>query len=409
MKAGFYVAASIFFLQVQKTTAQDKCASHQYLQSELQRDPSLNARMETAGKGNALFSKTVSGTIKIPVVVHNLYHKPEEKITDAQVYSQIEALNKYFRKNNKDTANIPAYFRTLAADCEFEFQLAISDPRKRGTSGITRKYTPIEKWTTDDKMKFSAEMGTDAWDTKSYLNIWVCNLEKFAGYATMPGADSKKDGIVLSYRVFGNTGTNVYSQGKTAIHEVGHWLGLKHIWGDANCGDDGVADTPTQASYTTGCPSTVRVTCGNAPYGDMYMNFMDLTNDACLSMFTNGQKERMRALFEAGGSRESLLITKAFDMPLLSEIPVNEEDPRWLEPRLYPNPVTNTVNLDLAYDTRWIGQNIFVTNLVGQNVINLSITSKNMQIDIGKLQAGIYFLAAKRPDGVSMKLKFVKL
>ncbi|MBK8951796.1 MAG: hypothetical protein IPM85_05195 [Chitinophagaceae bacterium] len=106
--------------------------------------------------------------------------------------------------------------------------------------------------------------------------------------------DIQKDGIVISYNSFGVNAAGVYGMGKTAVHEVGHWLGLRHIWGDAYCGDDGVDDTPRQASYTIGCPTDIRVTCGNAPYGDMYMNFMDVTNDGCLKMFTHGQKERMR-------------------------------------------------------------------------------------------------------------------
>ena len=104
--------------------------------------------------------------------------------------------------------------------------------------------------------------------------------------------------------------------GRTAVHEVGHWLGLKHLWGDADCGDDGVADTPKQETYTNGCPSGVRVSCNNAPYGDMYMDYMDFTNDACLVMFTKGQKQKMRALFEPGGARYSILSSNALGSPV---------------------------------------------------------------------------------------------
>ncbi|MBK8951795.1 MAG: T9SS type A sorting domain-containing protein [Chitinophagaceae bacterium] len=96
-------------------------------------------------------------------------------------------------------------------------------------------------------------------------------------------------------------------------------------------------------------------------------------------------------------------------MPLLSEIPVTTEDPVWLEPKLYPNPATTELKLDLAYESRWVGEKIFVTNMMGQGVLNLSIMSKNQSIDIKNLQSGTYFIAAKRSDGVSMKLKFVKL
>ncbi len=402
------VAALLF--QFQFLSAQERCSTVSYMEACLSKDPTLAIRIKEAEqkKINSA-SRIFTGVVKIPVVVHNLYHLPEEKISDAQVMSQIEALNTYFRKRNADTAGIPSYFRSLAADCEIEFQLAISDPRKRSTSGIIRKYTPVTSWGPDDKVKFSTEMGDDAWDSKSYLNIWVCNIDKYAGYAAVPGSDAAKDGIVISYKSFGVISSGSYGMGKTAVHEVAHWLGLKHIWGDAYCGDDGIDDTPKQASYTTGCPSAIRITCGNAPYGDMYMNFMDLTNDLCLKMFTTGQKEKMRSFFEPGGVRESLLNSKGLNMPLISEIPVPTEDPKWLEPKLYPNPATNELKLDLAYDIRWIGEKIFVTNIVGQNVINLTVTSKSQAVDISKLQPGTYFLAAKRTDGLSMKLKFVKL
>ena len=397
--------------------AQDKCFSFTYQQKEKQMNAATGQRAGSAedfmdrqlqhrGNGN------LEGlTIRIPVVVHILYHSPAEKISDAQVNSQIAALNNYFRRRNADTINAPAYFRALGADCEIEFYLATSDPRRRSPNGITRTYTPIAKWGADDKMKFSSETGVDAWDTKSYLNIWVCNLDKFAGYASFPGVDEKKDGLVISYLMFGtNNSGNGYSLGKTAVHEIGHWLGLKHTWGDDYCGDDKVDDTPKQASYTIGCPSGVRITCNNAPYGDMYMNFMDLTNDVCVNMFTRGQKARMRSLFEPGGVRNSLLSSKGLDLPLFDNIPLpGDDDPKWLHPQLFPNPAQSTMTLDLSYDFRWVGQTIFIMNLQGQSVMNVTITSKVQQINIQKLQAGVYFLAAKKADGESMKMKFVKL
>ncbi|MFZ1259785.1 MAG: M43 family zinc metalloprotease [Chitinophagaceae bacterium] len=415
MKAGIIIV--LFTLTfVTELTAQQRCSTSDYQQEQFSRNSSFRDRINEIEiftkhqiEGRAT-NRTENTIIKIPVVVHILYHTQTEKISDEQVASQIDALNKYFRRRNADTTNTPAYFRTLAADCEIEFQLAISDPRRRSTSGIVRKYTPITKWKADDQMKFSSSMGDDAWDPKSYLNIWVCNLEKFAGYATTPGGEENKDGVVISYTAFGTgIGTSSYGMGKTAVHEVGHWLNLKHLWGDENCGDDGVSDTPKQASYTIGCPSTVRITCGNGPYGDMYMNYMDFSNDACINMFTEGQKARMRALFNTGGPRNSLLLSKGLNPPLIAESPSTTEDPKWLHPQLFPNPANNELNLDLSYDIRWMGKTIFVTNLQGQTVMNLSITSKNLKIDISRLQAGMYFLAAKKDDGESMKMRFIKL
>ena len=241
--------------------------------------------------------------IIIPVVVHVLYHYSFENISDKQVLAQLETLNTSFRKRNADTANIPLYFKGKAADCKIEFQLAISDPAKRATTGIIHKYTPITEWRDDDKVKHSSEMGDDAWEAGSYLNIWVCNLKGLAGYASVPGCDPAVDGIVIDYADFGPNQSSGYELGRTAVHETGHWLGLKHIWGDDYCGDDFVADTPPQSTFTQGCPTNGHASCNNASLGgDMYMNYMDYSNDACVTMFTEGQKERMRALVD-GPSR----------------------------------------------------------------------------------------------------------
>ena len=400
-------------------TAQRNCSSYTYLRQQLQNDPSLQVRLDAveifsrqhAGTRNN-FSRTgeTSLVIKIPVVVHILYHQPNENITDAQVNSQIEALNRCFRRLNADTVNTPAAFRPFATDCEIEFKLATSDPRKRNTSGITRKYTPVTQWKADDKMKFSAEMGDDAWDPGSYLNIWVCNLDRVMGYSSVTGGTAGKDGVAIGFNVFGTINSMAgFDKGKTAVHEVGHWLNLKHLWGDANCGDDFVDDTPKQSGYNIECPSGIRISCGNSPLGDMYMNYMDFTSDACMNIFTKGQKARMRALFEPGGLRNSILYSTGLNAPLIFETPVPEESPKWLHPQLFPNPVTTEMTLDLAYDIRWIGKMITVINLQGQAIIQLTISSKYQKIDVSKLKPGLYFLEAKKDDGESYKMKFIKL
>lgn len=390
--------------------AQKGCLQSSYYQQELKN----NSRLQEYRKviepftrqyitnGNTPGIATESNIIRIPVVIHNLYHFPEERISDEQVASQLALLNKCFRRQDANAENIPVYFKPLAADIEIEFVLAISDPRRRATTGILRKYTPIKTWTTDDKVKFAAEMGSDAWDTKKYLNIWVCNLGDFAGYSSFPGGPDNKDGIVIGLPAFGSTN-------KTLVHEAGHWLNLKHLWGDEYCGDDGVTDTPKQASYTMGCPTGIRLTCGNSVTGDMYMNYMDFTSDECISMFTEGQKARMRTLFEGGGPRNSVLSSTGLSMPLIFEAPLPDESPTWLKPNLYPNPATTTMTLDLSYDIRWMGKTIFIMNIQGQTVMTVVITAKMQVINISRLQPGMYFLAAKKDDGESIKQKFIKL
>jgi hypothetical protein len=417
MKTVLFIAFSTLAFASQLTA--QRCNTFSYQQDQLKNNPALAEKLNTietftkqhvSSVENNFTNRIEGNVIKIPVVVHILYHSPSEKISDARVQSQLDVLNKCFRHKNADSVKTPAVFKPLAADCEIEFQLAKSDSRSRSTTGIIRKYTPITSWKMDDKMKFSSNMGDDAWDAKSYLNIWVCNMDKLAGYSSLPGSDAAKDGLVMDIDAFGviNSG-NGYDLGKTVVHEVGHWLGLKHLWGDANCGDDGVSDTPKQASYTSGCPSAIRITCGNGPNGDMYMNYMDFTSDACINLFTKGQKARMRALFDVGGPRYLFISSKGLDAPLIYESPLPESDPKWLYPQLYPNPSNSAITLDLSYDTRWVGKMIQIMNLQGQIVMQLQISGKIQPIDINKLQAGIYFLAAKKDDGESMKMRFVKL
>lgn len=408
-------AVSLFFLTLflYMAVPAQRCAGIEYGQQRMQRNPLLAASIESIlhfQQNNQLTSRLEGTVIKIPVVVHNLYHNPSEKISDAQVNSQLAALNACYRRRNADTVNTPSYFKALGADCEIEFQLATSDPRRRYTNGIVRKYTPITKWEADDQVKFASSMGDDAWDPKSYLNIWVCNLDRLAGYSSVIGDSLNRDGIVINLNAFGLTSNNDgYNLGKTAVHEVGHWLNLKHIWGDTYCGDDGVDDTPKQAGYNMGCPSGIRSTCGNAPTGDMYMNFMDFTNDVCMNLFTRGQKLRMRALFEPGGLRYSMLSSKGLGAPLIFESPLPDADPQWLRPNIYPNPAQNQMTLDLAYDPRWVGTVFQVCNLQGQIVMQIQVKAKIQTLDISQLRPGIYFLAAKKGDGESYKQKFVKL
>jgi hypothetical protein len=347
--------------------------------------------------------------VKIPVVVHILYNQSITNVpSDEQVAAQIRVLNQCFRRTSPDTVNTPAIFKGLAADCEIEFQLATSDPIRRVTSGIIRKYTPVSSWLSDDKMKSSANGGDDGWDPKQYLNIWVCNIRFVAGYSSVPGDVASKDGVVLSFGAFGLNSGSGREMGKTAVHEVGHWLGLKHIWGDEYCGDDGIADTPKQGNFTSGCPTGVRSTCGAGAGGDMYMNYMDLTSDACTNLFTLGQKAVMHSHFAVGGARNSLLTSKGGAPPLINEIPVAEDLPKFYQPHIYPNPASDKLFVDLAYDMRWIGKTITITNAQGQIIRQEVITGKLHQVDVASLKPGLYLIYSKKEDGAVIRDKFLK-
>jgi len=395
-------------------SAQRDCRSFEYQQQLIQKDPGLQTLQNAAqnfvplNESSRTSSNLTGKTITIPVVIHVIYHYPNENICDSMVRTQIFALNRDFGKQNPDTVKIPEAFKALAADCGIEFQLATVDPGGRATSGIIHKYTPITKWAADDKIKFTSEMGDDGWDPTSYLNIWVGTLDKFLGYSTVPGDPSEKDGVVISNNAFGTGLANVYTMGRTGVHEVGHWLGLKHLWGDADCGDDGIADTPKQETWTNGCPTGVRISCNNAPYGDMYMNYMDFTNDVCLVMFTKGQRQKMRTLFEPGGARYSILSSHALGTPSNSEIPPPDPCPRWLQVKLYPDPASTELIVNVESDARWLGKELQVINISGQIQLRKTITSKIQTIDISQLRPGIYFIRGEKQDQKIIE-KFIKL
>ena len=196
----------------------------------------------------------------IPVVVHVLWNTNAENISDAQIQSQIDILNEDFRRLNTDAANTPSSFQSLAADTEIDFCLATTDPNGVASTGITRTQTSETSFSINGSdMKSTSSGGIDPWNQDDYLNIWVCDLSGgILGYATPPSNfNNPQDGVVIGYKYFGTIGAvqSPYNLGRTATHEVGHWLNLRHIWGDSNCGDDFCNDTPEHSGSNYGCPS----------------------------------------------------------------------------------------------------------------------------------------------------------
>jgi hypothetical protein len=381
--------------------AQNRCVTADYLAAKLQAaSPESKAIIEAEHflqKNNALRTGYDDPVLRIPVVVHLLYNDASQNISDAQVRSGIDALNRDFRRRAADTVNTPQRFKKIAADVQIEFALATADPFGRATTGIERKKTSRNGWLSDDKMKHTTDGGMAGWDCKSYLNIWIVNLVGASGYASVPGSAPENDGVVINYSAFGTINTAApFNLGRTAVHEVGHWLGLKHIWGDAPCGDDGVDDTPTQGFFTQGCPSGFRSSCNNGELGDMYMNFMDYTNDACMNLFTDGQRSRMRLLFAAGGPRASLLQSKGLNTPWLQEMPLASSS------ALYPNPASETITIQVS--SEMLGKRIGIFNSQGQLQKAETILSLQQTIPLSGYKAGVYFL---KGEGYSQK--FVKL
>ncbi|MBB5642842.1 M43 family zinc metalloprotease [Cryobacterium roopkundense] len=244
-----------------------------------------------------------SGITHIPVVVHVIYNEDDQNISDEQIASQIDVLNQDFRKTNPDVANLPDVFLSLADDAQVEFALASTDPEGDPTDGITRTYTDTTSFTYDDAIKFDASGGHDAWPADKYLNLWVGRLGGgLLGYAQFPGGEASTDGVVILDTAFGTVGTASppFGLGRTATHEIGHWLNLNHIWGDEDgcVGTDKVDDTPNQAYANTGKPNFPHVTCNNGPNGDLFMDYMDYVDDDAMVLFSAGQVDRMQACLE---------------------------------------------------------------------------------------------------------------
>jgi hypothetical protein len=244
------------------------------------------------------------GVVRIPVVVHVVHRTDEQDISDEQVRSQIEVLNRDFRRRNPDVDQVPDAFAGLVGDARVEFELAGTDPDGEPTDGITRTRTSVASFADDDRVKFASSGGAEGWPSERYLNLWVCPLSGgLLGYAQFPGGPSETDGVVIAYTAFGTLGTATapFDRGRTATHEIGHWLNLRHIWGDdgTGCsGSDFVDDTPNQSSENTGRPTFPHISCDNGPDGDMFMNYMDYVDDVAMFMFSAGQAERMQACLE---------------------------------------------------------------------------------------------------------------
>ncbi|MEP7127262.1 MAG: M43 family zinc metalloprotease [Chitinophagales bacterium] len=320
----------LFLLVIQLFIAPDagaqeviRCATQEMLeQYEMQQPGTKQAIEQTALETREWIKNNPGSTrsiITIPVVVHVIYKTNSQNISDEQVKSQIDVLNEDFQLSNADTSIIPDAFLPLAANCQIQFCLAAYDPNGDSTSGIVRTNTDISLFSTSDSMKFTNKGGDDAWPAKHYLNIWTCNLGGgVLGYATLPqgnSGNSKTDGVVVLYRAFGRQGTVVYpyNEGRTCTHEVGHWLGLSHIWGDdgGTCsGSDNIDDTPNQSDANYGCPDyPLTDICSPLAPGVMFMNYMDYTDDRCMYMFTKGQSAVMTA--SLNGARQSILTSPA--------------------------------------------------------------------------------------------------
>ena len=297
--------------QVENNARERVCHTMGNLDRLMHEKPKMAQRMALIEKQTETYVRQVQVNpaqrsqlvVTIPVVFHILYNTAAENISEAQVMSQMDILNEDFRRLNADQDNV----WSQAADTQIEFCLASQDPNGNPTDGILRVPTNLTSFGTNDAMKFTSQGGSDAWPASDYMTFWVCDLgSNLLGYAQFPGGPASTDGIVCNYTATGSTGTASapFDLGRTATHEVGHYLNLRHIWGDGGCGaSDFVDDTPDSDGPNYGC-ALGSAACGTT---DMVQNYMDYSDDACMNLFTQGQSDRMNALFTPGGARASLV------------------------------------------------------------------------------------------------------
>ena len=381
------------------------CGTMDKLQERINADPEFARQhqemmdfIQDPNNPQTLFRQANSPSIvvTIPVVFHVLYKNATQNISDAQINSQLDALNRDFRKLNTDfNTVVPAAFRPLGADMEIVFCKATRTPTGTTTTGITRKSVAS---TFDFQNQYYQSAGEPAWDPSKYLNIWIgrFNSNQILGFAYLPGQAPSigEDGLCIGDQFFGTTGTATnppFNRGRTAVHEIGHYFGLYHMWGNSNgptsCGttnNDGVADTPPTDDAYYDCPAFPNTSNMCPPLtanGAMFMNYMDYVDDACMAMFTNGQKAVVQNAL--AGPRLSLLSSTGCGLLGLDEVQAIKAI------AVYPNPVSKYF---MITSPQVEIDEVEIFNELGQLVKSQKLSLANNVINIEELASGTYYL-----------------
>lgn len=318
-------------------------------------------------------------TINLYVVVHVLYTNETQNISDEQIHAQIAVLNEDFNGKNDRLKNLPDVFKPFIGNANVHFCLANKDPQGNATNGITRRKTQVESIGLTESFYQFELGGQNAWDTEQYINIWVADFgaSNIQGYAQFPNQASKeKDGLVINYKFFGAgfQTKEPHHLGSVCTHELGHYFNLKHTFATSgSCSDDdGFTDTPLQFEATIGCPNFPKPDNCTQGNGIMFMNFMDYTDDACMSLFT---KQQVNAILETLGTTRSGLMNNEFCS--------NTQTPPNNAPIVFPNPFKDEVIID-SNESSWVE----IINTSGTIVYH----GLNKRIDTSSWPVGMYLV-----------------
>ncbi len=432
MKKAIFFFCSVFLINSGSAQNSGKCATMDVLH-EHKKDPAIAAgyahaeqmaRSWLANPANRQAALKKQGAIiTIPVVVHVVYKNAAQNIPDTQIVRQVQILNECFRLQNPNFQGIRPIFDSLGADIEVEFCLAATDPQGNPTTGIVRKSAPsnasFDPLFNFDKVKSSATNGDDAWPHDKYLNIWTCDMSIFGtvvvlGYATFPGGPANVDGVVIQSQYFGlGTAPSPNNLGRTTVHEVGHWLGMRHIWADddtqsgVHCdSSDFVDDTPNaSAKSQSDCNLTMNSCANEAPYWgtidppDMVENYMDYSADACMALFTLGQKARMYSFFNTDSARFAIQTSPAG----CSAVGIKDQYAYFSDHVfVYPNPASDVLHLnftqltlaDLAYE---------IYDQTGQLVKTSKELTFQNTIPLFELSNGLYLVKVLNSQAQAVK------
>ncbi|HET9504686.1 MAG TPA: M43 family zinc metalloprotease [Hymenobacter sp.] len=367
------------------------------IQNELKRlIPGYNPNRSTnTGSTSALRTSAVLYTL--PIVVHVIHNGEAagvgSNIAQGQIQSQLTVLNEDYRNTNADGALVPAVYQPRRGDMEVQFANALRDPSGNTLAepGIDRVNRNTRGWNAGPYTRAYIEntiKPATSWDPDRYINIWVMDLGGgLLGYAQFPdnnanlgglntlGGAAATDGVVLLYSAYGSRAkfaagvySSPYDRGRTLTHELGHWFGFRHIWGDANCGDDYCADTPTQQKENYGCVAFPQITCSNVT-GDMSMNYMDYSNDACMYMFTQSQKDRLQAVMVNTPRRAALAYSNVACPNFVATTVANNG------PACVGGSLTLTATGPAGATYAWTGPNGFTSTAQNPTINNVTVAA----------------------------------